>query len=153
MKLLPLLTATSLGLFLAPSAPAKQASRPVTAPSSIAPAQAKFCEQWTATQRSDYKGVDRRSAVMAEVRNSPRKSTVREALQEFHPGGKATLSGVRDDQIVFISTTLEKGESAAILKSPRESSYTCPNTYTLIKSVSNGKGHPFMQQYQVMYLP
>jgi hypothetical protein len=152
MKFLPLVTSASLVLFLAQSAPAKPVSRPVKAPS-IASDQAKVCEQLAAMQQSANRGGNQWKKVMAEVRNSPRKSTMRGALDEFHPGGKATLSDVRDDQIVFISTTLEKGESGAISKPFGVPSYNCPNTYTLIKSVSNGKGHAFMQQYTVMDLP
>jgi hypothetical protein len=152
MKLLPLVTSASLVLFLAQSAPAKPVSR-VSAPPSITPAQAKFCQEWAAQQRSANQDRDRRAKLMAESRKPPRKSTVGKALREFHPDGKATLSDRDDNQIVFISTRLEKGESSAILKSPREPSYNCPNTYTLIKSVSDAKGFAFMQEFQVLHLP
>jgi hypothetical protein len=153
MKFLPLVTSASLVLFLAQSAPAKQVSRPVKAPS-IASDQTKFCQEWAAQQQSLNKSGDRRAKLIAEARKPPRKSTMGNALREFHPGGKATLSDHPDDnEIVFISTRLEKGESGAILKSRFDHSYDCPNTYTLIKSVSSGKGHPFMQQFEIMYLP
>jgi hypothetical protein len=152
MKFLPLVTSASLVLFLAQSAPAKQASR-VTAAPSITSAQTKFCQEWAAMQRSVNQDVDRRAKLMAEAHKPPRKSTVGKALREFHPGGKATLSDHSDNEIVFISTRLEKGESSAILKSPREPSYDCPNTYTLIKSVSDAKGFAFMQEFQVLHLP
>jgi hypothetical protein len=146
MKLLPLVTSASLVLFLAQSAPAKPVSR-VSAPPSIAAAKTKFCQEWAAQQRSANQDVDRRAKLMAEVRKSPRKSTMGEALPEFHPGdGKA-------NQIVFISTFLEKGESGAISKMYGTPSYDCPNTYTLIKSVSDTKGNIFMTQYQVLNLP
>jgi hypothetical protein len=146
MKLLPLVTSASLVLFLAQSAPAKQASR-VTAAPSITSAQTKFCQEWAAMQRSVNQDVDRRAALMTEVRKSPRKSTMGEALPEFHPGdGKA-------NQIVFISTFLEKGESGAISKMYGTPSYDCPNIYTLIKSVSDAKGFAFMQEFQVLHLP
>jgi hypothetical protein len=153
MKLLPLITSASIVLLLAQSAPAKQAKLPVTQPSSIAMAQAKVCEQFAATQRSANQNGDQRAKLMAESRKPPRQSTVGKALREFHPGGKATLSDHSEHEIVFISTRLEKGESSAIMKSPRDVNCNFPNTYTLIKSVSDGKGHPFMEEYVVMYLP
>jgi hypothetical protein len=152
MKCLPLVTSASLVLFLSQSAPAKPASRLTAAPS-ITSAQTQFCQAWAAMQRSANQDGDRRAKLMAESRKPPRKSTVGKALRELHPGGKTTLSDRADNQIVFISTRLEKSESSAILKSPREPSYNCPNTYTLIKSVSDGKGHPFMQEFQVLHLP
>jgi hypothetical protein len=134
MKHFPLLTATGLVLFLAQPAPTTQASLP-------------------AMSRSANQGVDQHAKLMDEVRKSPRKSTVGEALREFYPDGKATLSDHSDNQVVFISTSLVKGESRAISKPYGSPGHDCPNTYTLIKSVSNGKGHPFMQQFQVMTLP
>jgi hypothetical protein len=153
MKFLPLVTSASLVLFLAQSAPAKQVSRPVKAPS-IAAAQTKFCQEWAAQQQSLNKDGDRRAKLMAEARKPPRKSTMGKALREFYPGGEATLSDHPDDnEIVFISTSLEKGESGAISKMYGTPSYDCPNTYTLIKSVSDRKGHSFMEEYAVMYLP
>jgi hypothetical protein len=154
MKFLPLVTSASLVLLLAQSAPAKQVSRPVQAAPSIAAAQTKFCQEWAAQQQSLNKGGDRRAKLMAEARKPPRKSTMGKALREFYPGGEATLSDHPDDnEIVFISTSLEKGESGAIMKAPFETSYVCPNTYTLIKSISDGKGHPFMAEYMLIYLP
>jgi hypothetical protein len=154
MKLLPLVTATSLALFLAPPVPAKQASRPVVpTPQSIAAAQTKFCQEWVAQQRSANKDVDRRAKLMAEARKPPRKSTLGAAFHESYPDGQATLSDHPNDQIVFISTFLEKGESATISKLPGTPSYNCPNTYTLFKSVSDAKGNVFMTESQVIYLP
>jgi hypothetical protein len=152
MKLLPLVTSASLVLFLAQAAPAKPVSR-VSAPPSITVAQAKVCKEWAAQQRSANQDRDRRAKLMAESRKPPRKSTMGKALREFYPDGKATLSDRSDNQVVFISTRLEKGESGAISKAFGEPSYNCPNTYTLIKSVSDAKGFAFMQEYVVMYLP
>jgi hypothetical protein len=158
MKRLSLITATGLALLLAQSAPTTQASPSVRKPQAIA--TAKVCEQLAEMRRSANKGVDQRAKLMNEVRKSPRKSTVGEALREFYPGGKATLSDPNhpDNQVVFISTSLEKGESLAISKPHSSPSQNCPDMfpdtlYTLVKSVSTGKGQSFIQKYEVIHLP
>jgi hypothetical protein len=74
-------------------------------------------------------------------------------FKESYPDGQTTLSDHPNDQIVFISTFLEKGESAMITKPPGTPSYNCPNTYTLIKNVSDVKGNVFMNELQVIHLP
>jgi hypothetical protein len=122
-------------------------------------ATAKVCEQLAEMRRSANQGVDQRAKLMDEVRKSPRKSTLGEALREFYPGGKPTLSDHPDDQqVVFISTRLMKGESPAISKPYSSPSQNCRDTspdtlYTLVKSISTEKGQSFIQQYEVMHLP